>query len=423
MKILCIAYCYPPLQYPATMCYVKLVAGLKAHGVDVEVVTVDPDTFYFPGGKAIDPSMMRIVPEEVKNHRISSWEGNPMVTRLRENSIAHRVLYRFFEPRKREWTFPALRYLKKLDLACYDAILTFSQPHCNHLVGLELKRLTGKPWVAYLSDPWTDMPWSEYSSRRIGNYNLKLERQVITLADKVLFTSQETVDLVMQKYSTVLRRKCGVLPHAFVPEWFSLVDLPKIEGREGHLEILHTGHFYGERSPLPVFLALKQLKAERPLAGSCHFTFLGSMTEEHRRSVIEMGLDGIVSIRGTVPYLESLALMLRSDYLLLVDAPLRLLSESVFLPSKLVDYIGSKKPIIGITPAIGTAARVLQETGNIVRDVADSEEIYRVFADMLLGKLRTSPVSDHVNKYHYLETSKNLIDFIKSAASESNNMP
>jgi hypothetical protein len=397
---------------------VKLVTGLKAHGVDVEVVTVDPDSFYIPGGKSVDPSMLAIVPQGVKNHRIRSWEGNPLMIRLRENRLAHRLLYRIFEPRKREWTFPALSYLKKLDLSSYDAVLTCSQPHSNHLIGLALQRLSGKPWIAYLSDPWADMPWAEYPSQKIANYNLALERKVITSAAAVLFTSEETVDLVIKKYPAALRGKCGVLPHAYVPEWFSLVESPFPKGNDERLNILHTGHFYGERTPMPLFRALERLQAERGVADRMHFIFLGSMAEEHRRFVVDRGLDGLVTILETRPYLESLATMLRSDYLLIIDAPLQLLSESVFLPSKLVDYLGAGKPVIGITPAQGTAARVLRETGNLACDVADEEAVYRVFADLLDDRLSVRPETERVKTYHYLETSRQLAELIGTSVRE-----
>ena len=57
-----------------------------------------------------------------------------------------------------------------------------------------------------------------------------------------------------------------------------------------------------------------------------------------------------------VGYLQSLALAKSADLLLNIDAPA---ATSVFLPSKLIDYIGAGRPIFGITPA-GTAARLIQ---------------------------------------------------------------
>lgn len=400
MKILCVTYCYPPLQYPATMCYVKVVAGLVAHGVEVEVVTIDPDTFYFPGGKSVDPSMMSILPAGVKNHQIRSWESNPFIVRLRENRLAHRLLYKLFDPRKREWTFPALNYLKKVDLSGFDAILTCSQPHCNHLIGMELKKLTGKPWIAYFSDPWTDNVYASFPTPTLFNYNLQLETEVMNTADRIFFTSPEIRELVMGKFPENLKQKCGILTHSFVPEWYRGGEAQSAR-QDNRTVILQTGHFYGPRSPLPLFRALEELNRTVNLQDKLHFIFCGGMKEEDKRFLNDKGLSGIVTLAGTVPYLESLAEMGRADYLLLIDAPLTDSKESVFLPSKLVDYLGSGKPIIGITPEAGASARVLRETGNLVCDIHDHAAIVATLKSLALGQMTFAPDLKAMNSYNH----------------------
>ena len=52
--------------------------------------------------------------------------------------------------------------------------------------------------------------------------------------------------------------------------------------------------------------------------------------------------------------------MLNSDGFLVIDAPA---IESVFFPSKLVEYISFKIPIFGITPP-GTAFNIIEKFGD-----------------------------------------------------------
>ncbi|GMA50015.1 hypothetical protein GCM10025857_13720 [Alicyclobacillus contaminans] len=59
--------------------------------------------------------------------------------------------------------------------------------------------------------------------------------------------------------------------------------------------------------------------------------------------------------RSRVTYFESLNLMTKSDVLLLIDAPSKT-GINPFLASKLVDYLGAGKRILGITDEKGTAA-------------------------------------------------------------------
>jgi hypothetical protein len=111
------------------------------------------------------------------------------------------------------------------------------------------------------------------------------------------------------------------------------------------------------------------------------------MAPEHADFICREGLAGVVSVRETIPYLESLAAMKLADALLLLDAPLTNKKQSVFLPSKLVDYLGSGRPILGITPPAGASARVLRETGNQVCDIADEESICRAITALVQRQL------------------------------------
>ena len=52
--------------------------------------------------------------------------------------------------------------------------------------------------------------------------------------------------------------------------------------------------------------------------------------------------------------------MAETDILLLVDAPS---DVNLFLSSKLIDYLGARRPILGITSTKGTAGRVLTDYG------------------------------------------------------------
>ena len=85
---------------------------------------------------------------------------------------------------------------------------------------------------------------------------------------------------------------------------------------------------------------------------------------------------GCVSFLPKVTYLESLALMKSADLLLNIDASADI---SVFLPSKLVDYVGAARPIFGITPP-GTSATLVRELGGWVADPKRPPEI----ADQLM---------------------------------------
>ncbi len=80
-----------------------------------------------------------------------------------------------------------------------DVLITFGVPMSDHLLGLRLKQTLGVPWVAHFSDPWLDNAFHRHNV--LSNLvNRRLERSVIAAADRLIFPSVETIDLVMRKY-------------------------------------------------------------------------------------------------------------------------------------------------------------------------------------------------------------------------------
>lgn len=417
MNIFAILYCYPPLLVPATMCYVKLLLGLRECGYNIDVLTIEPDSFDAPGEHLIDSSLAQLIPDGVVDHKIWSWETRPLVRFLKKFEISKGLFYKLFEPRKREWTFPAINYLKKRNLNKYDLILSCSQPHCNHLIGYYLKRKTDKPWIAYFSDPWTDSPYANYPSEKVYTYNLQLERTVVGHADKVLFTSEEMLRLVTKKYPGKTAEKCGVLPHSFVPDWYILAGKEKLSTRNNRkIRMVQTGHFYGPRTPMPLLNMLNRLNQQDKISERIEILFYGNMDVRYINFIKEHRMDGFIKLMGTIPYLESLSVMKDADYLLLIDAPLKRESESVFLPSKLIDYAGSGRPVIGITPGRGTSAKVLKDIRNINCDIEDERRIYDIFMTIIEGSLNIETDETKVALYHYKHVANKLNGIIQGLA-------
>ena len=100
-----------------------------------------------------------------------------------------------------------------------DVLATFGEPMSDHLLGLRLAARLKLPWLAHLSDPWADSAFRRHDW--LANIvNRRLEKQVIAQADRVVFVSQETLDLVMAKYPAAWREKARVVPHSFDPALF-----------------------------------------------------------------------------------------------------------------------------------------------------------------------------------------------------------
>jgi hypothetical protein len=363
VRLLALSFYYPPVNNPRAVQVARL---LRHAGLSTSLICAD----YDEPSERTDHLRISLAAEFLENclrvpYSETWWQ-----------SVASRLAHRFDlhlidkQPDKfMNWKPAVLKavedFLRADDQP--DAMVTFGSPMSDHVIGLELKQKFGWPWLAHFSDPWVDNIFKNFNwvTRSI---NLSLERKVVEAADRLIFTSSETVDLFMAKYPASLRSKARVLPHAFES------DSSQVQPSElnSSIVIRYIGDMYGRRTPEPLFTALKSILVSEPgLLDDVCFEFVGSM---HDLNLNQMGFaelpKGLVDFQATVGYRESLDLMASAHGLLVIDAPA---AKSVFLPSKLVDYIGAARPVLGITPP-GTATRLITELGGWVCDPAEAEQ-------------------------------------------------
>lgn len=361
----------------------RLLTHWAQRGCEIHVVCGAPETAVWSRWdyelQERYPDLIRYLrvpsPEKKPIHMLARWAGLP-VERL---------------PDSQGWWVGKARKagLEAIEGADFDVILSFGKPMSGHLVCLGLKKQTGLPWVAHFSDPWVDNPYDAYQGFARA-MNTRLERNVVSHADQVVFVSAETQDLVMQKYPSEWRIKTHVIPHYFDPCIY-----PEPGSRNSKMVFRHIGTFYGHRTPEPLFQALCILKSQdTDVLKGVQFEMIGHC---HPPSLIDhlltaFNLQDCVAVQPLVPYVESLKLMVEGDVLVLIDAPI--IDPNVFLPSKLVDYLGAGRALLGITPLRGPSADLIQRSGGIVVDPRDTEGIARAIytyiqeykADTLLQK-------------------------------------
>lgn len=275
----------------------------------------------------------------------------------------------------------------------FDVLVSFAQPFSDHLIGLRVRRATGLPWVAHFSDPWIDNPYLQGArwQRRLWQ---RLEGDVVRAADALVFVNSQTAERVMRKYPDEWRRKAHVIPHGYDTGEPGAAPSP----RDERLTIVHTGRFYdGVRTPESLLRALAVLAQRRPLARELRVVFVGTPIAAHRRVATSLGLDGIVEFIGRVPFAESARWAAAADVLLVIDAPA---DESLFLPSKLIDYLPAAKPILALTPQRGASADIVRALGYPVIAPDDETGIAAAIEQLLAakqdGRLRRSSRHDAV---------------------------
>ena len=348
-RVLVVSYAFPPLAAPESWLAAKAVHSLAHIGVEIEVVCARPRWWH-----ARDDSLARWAGEPAAAvHVVDTPFWLPVAQPLP-------VLRQFPDP-MRLLQGRARRLIEALDPQSFDAIITWSQWHSVHLVGLAIKRRhPDLRWLAHLSDPWVDNPLQpRHAFARV--LNRRWERAALTAADVVEFTSPITMRETCARIPEI-SSKSFALPHVFDEDLYD--GSPP---RSGPIIVRHVGGFYGSRTPAPLLDALVDLDLGADelvveLVGHVPPSMLGG---------VQSLPPGVLSLRGPVPYQQSLRLMRESDVLVLVDAPG---VESVFVPSKLIDYLGAGRPIVAITPP-GAAAAIVHDARGWVADPTDAAGI------------------------------------------------
>jgi glycosyltransferase involved in cell wall biosynthesis len=350
-RVLLLSHAFPPLGRAEAFLSAKRMGCVP--GFVVDVVCSNPPPGWGPYDASLDAYVAERFGHVVRVGRSRTWD----VVRFGRAAELVRPPDEF-----RLLNGPARRAAAVLlRTRSYAAIVTWSQMHSIHLVGRALRRRFRLPWLAHLSDPWAANPFVTRSRLEL-RLNERLERKVFESADRLLFTSLESVDLSLAGYPPSLRAKSRVLPHAYDPQLYPSRE--KEERRDDVIVLRYLGAFYGPRSPFPLVRALTTLRKLDPtLLRRLRVEIVGTVETGMLDTPEAKALPaGTLTLRPPVDYVRSLELMTTADGLVVVDAPAE---GSPFLPSKLVDYVGAGRPIVALTPP-GAAAELTRRLGGPV---------------------------------------------------------
>lgn len=357
-KILLVSYHAPPVINAESILVWKTARALARH-CDLNIITAR-----VPGNVKVDEQMF--LPANVIIHRRTAF--NPA------NALMQRAMAKFVgfvADEQYLWT-KFRQHFTHLSDCDVDVIYSRSHPGASHILAYKIKKKLHKPWVAQFSDPWTRNPYHKNHSFLRKAFDRRWERKVVKFADVLVFPTREIQEMYCATYGQAyIESKSIILPHHYTPEFYQ-GGMAVRSATGDTISFSYFGDFYGARSPEPFLAGLRYVISLHPeLATRMKVTFYGNVESKFdpllQQSPIPIN-------RDKVPYRESLQHMMNSDVLLLVDAP----SENgvnPFLASKLIDYLGAGKRILGITDLRGTAADILRKYGHHVVSPHGIEDI------------------------------------------------
>jgi len=390
MRILVVAFYYPPDSAVGAIRPAKIVRALEARGHDVQVIAAAGAT------QTNDPpNVHRVRP--MRNPREFYHSLKPAEKRAAVEAAAaaasagagvpsrvpawrrHIFSFLWLPDDKQGFIWPAYRVAQELARdKPFDLIYTSAPPTSVHLVGLLFSKATGARWIEEFRDPWLDgvqKPWhvrsalSDAAERRLERACLKQAAEVVT----VTYTAGEKIDVKRKELSRPLTRVVlnGIDDIATTPA----------PNSDGPLRAVHTGSLYVGRDPRPLLSAVGALRRQGQLVGrGVILEFIGDARWYGDVSLEEFakaeGIEDVLRLRDAVPHAEIAKILASADLLVLLAQ-----QQPVQVPNKLYEYLGQRKPILAFADEDGETTAMLRRGGRhfvvTERNGADATTIIR----------------------------------------------
>lgn len=338
MKALLIAPYLYPHENPRAHRWTELGAELAASGWKVSAITAnEPGRTQRETHRGI--AMHRVGHHSLKGLLAYGNSPSPATASGKWRWINRHFVRSWYWPDDAWiWHRPALRQAHALlQQQKFDLIISTALPFTAHRVAAELKQAyPALCWLADTGDPFSLQNLHPLNNTRLyQRRNRKAEERVLQMAD-AFTVPNESMRTLYARHWPNLEQKLSVLP----PLWSaSPASSPTID-RKGRLVLGYFGSFYrGVRDPQQLLQCLEQLEAqgldwELQLFGT-RYEGMGAALKSfpHIRARIYE--------RGLLPREQVAATMQRMDALLLPGN-----AGGFQLPSKVVDYLASGRPIL-----------------------------------------------------------------------------
>lgn len=282
-------------------------------------------------------------------------------------------------------------------------VLTSSYPNSAHLVGLDIKRRFGLPWVADFRDSWTTNPYVPAGPTRLHERcSAAMERSVVQRADAVV-TVSEPIAAHLRSLAGANAHKVHVIPNGFDDD-----DLRGVEPvRFAKFTLAYTGTLFPPRSPEPLFRALQMFRNRVPdIASKLGVVFMTRMRPEAWQLAEEPGVADMVENRGLGTHRAAVGLQLGADVLLAIEAPTA--NVDTMLTQKVFEYLAARKPILAITPE-GALAELVRHTGaGVVVAPTAPEAIASAVQQLFERSAKLERNEEAIARYHRRELTREL---------------
>lgn len=353
-RLLMVAFHFPPMTGSSGIQRtLRFVQHLPKFGWQPIVLTANPCAY-----ERTSDDLMAEIPDGVLVRRAFALDT------ARHLSIGGRYVRAMARPdRWVSWKMGAVHEGMKLIKELKPEAIWSTYPIATaHVIGSQLHKRSGLPWMADFRDPMAQegypadpLVWQSFKS---------IEDETFSMASACTFTTPSAARSYRARYPNASER-IEVLENGYDEETFAQEEADARQSglnRAGKVMLLHSGAIYpSERDPTQLFEALGKLKSSGKIAtGVLKLRFRAAVHDELLHNLAARnGISDFIECLPPIPYREALSEMLAADGLLVMQAS----NCNEQIPAKIYEYLRAKRPILALTDPRGDTATVLRESG------------------------------------------------------------
>ena len=357
IKILVIAYMFPPLAGGGTQRPLKFVKYLPHYGITPVVFCPHEAVWKTYDATLLDLPFLR----EVKIYRKGirslrryyhlryekGYQFHPYFYLIGIRFLFHLDIFSawYFECRQ-----AVLKIIKEEKIDC---VLTTSPPHSSHLFGQFIKKHAGIPWLMDIRDTMVDDPNLPASlvSQLQAPLRLWYEKKFFSSADAIISVSDPIIESIDSRHGSLkLASKLSTITNGFDDDDFAHIPLDQ-RSRE-HMRITYTGSFMGKQTPQTFLEAIALLVKKNAIdPNDLRLRFIGDFDENVQHIFNRFSKQIPIEIEDFQPYEKALYHQANSDLLLLiVSTDTKKEGANQTMTGKFFEYIGAQRPIFALVP-------------------------------------------------------------------------
>jgi glycosyltransferase involved in cell wall biosynthesis len=419
--VLLLTFEFAPLGAGGVQRALALARGLPASGIDLDVVTVRAEDLASWSAAPVDSSLLRVLPDSVRVHRIASgfpswyWSLTRRRAGFRVAQYSH-----WGDPVSFFWRRPLLEQLDALVAERRPDVLLATAPPFGVAV---LARLAARryrlPWVVDMRDAWTRWCVAPYPTVAHYLYARTHERAVLESANVAVATSHVTREQWLADIPSLSPDRLTTIYNGYDPATVPAFAARRAAAPDGSPEadlrhVVYAGSFYYTpearaatfrpiwrrspyqwlhyrlrredwlyRSPYFFLRGIQRLRVLHPdLARRLRVTFVGRVPPWLPSMLAETDTADVVTLLGPVPHAEALRLERQADALLLTSAKV-VDGRDYSIAGKVYEYFAAGVPILALLTD-GAMRDLVTESGlGLLADPDDADAVADVLARVI----------------------------------------